>query len=235
MIIKRLDEQSLIIVPRPSDEYISGATVDLRLNNIFLVPRQATAPYFDVSNPLEARDYLDTVVIPIGESFIIHPGEFTLGSTYEYLEIPDDVYGKIEGRSSLGRLGVIVHATAGKVDPGFRGRLIFEISNLGKVPVALYPLMRVAAMEFHVVVGKVLRPYTGKYLAQPSTTGTKIFLDKDISAIIAVRKELENKKRERLKEIWGKDITERLWVSKYGLVERDRNEKESQAEKPQPT
>jgi dCTP deaminase len=219
--------KSIVIVPRPADDYVSGASVDLRLNNVFLVPIQVKSPYIDVAKPIESEDYLQTVIIPFGESFIVHPGEFALASTYEYLEIPNDLLGRIEGRSSLGRLGVIVHATAGRVDPGFRGRLIFELSNVAKFPVALYPLMRVAAIEFHKVIGSVSRPYSGKYVAQSSTLGTRIFQDKDIKSLLELREETEGKKRMKLEEIWGKELTKQVWVSKYGLAEEGRTSQES--------
>jgi dCTP deaminase len=220
--------KSIIIVPRPKDKYISGASVDLRLNNVFLVPLQVRRPYFDVSKPIESLDYLQTVIVPLGETFVIHPGEFALASTYEYLELPNYLIGRIEGRSSLGRLGVIVHATAARVDPGFRGRLIFELSNVGKAPVALYSLMRIAALEFHIIHGEVIRPYAGKYLAQSSTLGTRIFDDEDITSLLSWGEEMERRKRVTLEEIWGEEMTKKKWVSMYGLTSESRSSGEAQ-------
>ncbi len=133
-----LDKGLLSIVPRPKSDYVTGAAVDLRLNNVFLLPIRVKQPFIDPMVAITSESYLQSITVPIGENFIIHPGEFILGSTYEYIEVPEFLLGKLEGRSSLARLGVLVHATAGKVDPGFKGRLIFELSNMGSVPVALH-------------------------------------------------------------------------------------------------
>lgn len=212
-----LNKGTLSIVPKPNTEFITGASVDLRLNQVFMLPIRVKQPYIDPMVSITSDAYLQTITIPFGEKFIIHPNEFILASTYEYVEIPKDLQGHIEGRSSLARLGIVVHATAGKVDPGFKGRLIFELSNHGTVPISLYPLMRIASLEFYKVIGKVLRPYKGKYLAQPSTRGTKIFEDSDLSKIDGIRRQLDLEKVRALESVWGEDRTERTWLTEFGL------------------
>lgn len=206
-----LDDKTLTIVPRPKPDFIKGASVDLRLNNVFLLPIRVKAPFIDPLFPISTESYLQTIAVPFGDKFIVHPGEFILASTYEYLEIPTTLLGRIEGRSSMARLGVVVHATAGKIDPGFRGRLIFELSNIGSVPIALYPLMRIACVEFYTILGKVSRPYAGKYLAQPSTEGTKIFEDEDLSKIAELKQKSDRARNEALNKIWGEDRATKLW------------------------
>ena len=93
------------------------------------------------------------------ESFVIHPGEFVLGRTLEYVELPDDVVARIEGKSSLGRLGLIVHATAGFVDPGFSGTLTLEITNLTRIPIKLWPGLPIAQLSFMALDRSAERPY----------------------------------------------------------------------------
>ena len=93
------------------------------------------------------------------ESFVIHPGEFCLGRTLEWVELPDDIVARIEGKSSLGRLGLIVHATAGFCDPGWRGTLTLELNNLTRVPIKLYPGLKIAQLSFMSLDAPALRPY----------------------------------------------------------------------------
>ncbi len=115
------------------------------------------ASAIDLRQPPE--NLTEEVVVPEGESFVIHPGEFCLGRTLEWVELPDDIVARIEGKSSLGRLGLIVHATAGFCDPGWKGTLTLELNNLTRVPIKLYPGLQIAQLSFMMLDRPALRPY----------------------------------------------------------------------------
>ena len=125
---------------------VQPASVDLRLGGSFRVFHNHRAAAIDLRDP--PTNLTEEVVIEGDEPFVIHPGEFALGRTQEYVEIPDDLVSRIEGKSSLGRLGLIVHATAGFVDPGFKGTLTLEITNLTRVPIKLYDGLPIAQLSF---------------------------------------------------------------------------------------
>jgi dCTP deaminase len=118
----------------------------------------------------EAEDLMEDLIIPESEPLVLHPGDLVLATTLEWLEISDDLIGRIEGRSSLGRLGVIVHGTASIFDAGWKGKPVMELGNLGVVPVLLWPGMRVCAFTFEELSSKAEVPYTnkegGKYIGQ---------------------------------------------------------------------
>ncbi|PLP43499.1 dCTP deaminase [Klebsiella variicola] len=138
-----LDEGRLAINPRPPVERINGATVDVRLGNKFRTFRGHTAPFIDLSGPkAEVSAALDRVmseeiVLPEGEAFFLHPGELALAVTYESVTLPADLVGWLDGRSSLARLGLMVHVTAHRIDPGWSGCIVLEFYNSGKLPLAL--------------------------------------------------------------------------------------------------
>ena len=111
----------------------------------------------DLRHPPE--NLTEEVIVPPGESFVIHPGEFCLGRTLEWVELPDDIVARIEGKSSLGRLGLIVHATAGFCDPGWKGTLTLELNNLTRVPIILHPGLPIAQLSFMALDRPALRPY----------------------------------------------------------------------------
>ncbi|HNS25832.1 MAG TPA: dCTP deaminase, partial [Methanobacteriaceae archaeon] len=120
-----------------------------------------------------------------GSPFIIHPGEFALATTYETVELPDDLVARVEGRSSMGRLGITMHVTAGYIDPGFRGKITLEISNIGKMPVALYSGQRVCQIVFETMTSPSLKPYghpdrDSKYMDQEKPVTSKIKQDYEI-------------------------------------------------------
>ena len=133
------------------------ASVDLRLGNSFRVFHNHRVTAIDLRDP--PRNLTEEVVVEAGDPFAIHPGEFALGRTLEAVEIPDDVVARIEGKSSLGRLGLIVHATAGFVDPGFKGTLTLEITNLTRVPIILWPGKPIAQLSFMALDQPAERPY----------------------------------------------------------------------------
>jgi dCTP deaminase len=136
---------------------VQPASVDLRLGGSFRVFHNHRATSIDLRNP--PANLTEEVVIPEGDAFVIHPGEFALGRTLEYVELPDDIVARIEGKSSLGRLGLIVHATAGFCDPGFQGTLTLELNNLTRVPILLYPGLPIAQLSFMTLDRPAARPY----------------------------------------------------------------------------
>src|SRR5436189_144470 len=136
---------------------VQPASVDLRLGDSFRVFHNHRASAIDLRRPPE--NLTEEVVVPESESFVIHPGEFCLGRTLEWVELPDDIVARIEGKSSLGRLGLIVHATAGFCDPGWKGTLTLELNNLTRVPIKLYAGLPIAQLSFMTLDAPALRPY----------------------------------------------------------------------------
>ena len=157
--IRRLVEDGRIVVDPWDPELVQPASVDLRLGNSFRVFHNHRTTAIDLREP--PTNLTEEVS---GEMFVIHPGEFVLGVTAEYVELPDDIVARIEGKSSIGRLGLIVHATAGFVDPGFRGTLTLEITNLTRVPITLYPGLLIAQLSFMTLDAPAERPYGSEAL-----------------------------------------------------------------------
>jgi dCTP deaminase len=151
-----VNAQKIIIEPWESAN-VQPASVDLRLGDSFRVFHNHRATSIDLRNP--PSNLTEEVVMPPGAPFVIHPGEFALGRTLEYVELPDDIVARIEGKSSLGRLGLIVHATAGFCDPGFQGTLTLELNNLTRVPILLHPGLAIAQLSFMTLDRPAERPY----------------------------------------------------------------------------
>lgn len=139
------------------EECIQPSSVDLRLYHEFLVFRNSRRPFIDVREPQD--DLTELLVVPPGEAFILHPGEFVLGCTAEVVGIPIDLVGRLDGKSSLGRCGLMIHSTAGYIDPGFVGRITLELSNVANLPIALYPGMRIAQISFSRMTTPAAVPY----------------------------------------------------------------------------
>jgi dCTP deaminase len=155
--IRRLVDEERIKI-RPWDPaMVQPASVDLKLGTSFRVFHNHRLPAIDLANP--PSGVTEHVQIEDDANFVIHPGEFVLGSTVEWVELPDDIVARIEGKSSLGRLGLIVHATAGFVDPGFSGTLTLEITNLTRVPIVLWPGKPIAQLSFMTLDRAAERPY----------------------------------------------------------------------------
>jgi dCTP deaminase len=144
-IREELDAGRIVIDPL-DESSIQPSSVDLRLDRLFRVFLNHTMPVIDVKEDLE--DLTRLVKIDDGEAFILHPGEFVLGSTYEKVSLPDDLVGRIEGKSSLGRLGLLIHSTAGFIDAGFSGHITLELSNVANLPITLYPGMKIGQVSF---------------------------------------------------------------------------------------
>jgi len=139
-------EAGRIVIDPLDEQCIQPSSVDLRLDRLFRVFLNHTMPVIDVKEDLE--DLTRLVEIGEGETFILHPGEFVLGSTYERVTLPGDLVGRIEGKSSLGRLGLLIHSTAGFIDAGFSGYLTLELSNVANLPITLYPGMKIGQVSF---------------------------------------------------------------------------------------
>jgi dCTP deaminase len=146
------------IVIEPFDRTcIQPASVDLRLDNTFLIFRHTSKAYIDLARELDGLT--EVARAPEGEPFMLHPGEFVLGSTLEKVTLSDDIVGRLEGKSSLGRLGLLTHVTAGFCDPGFSGYLTLELSNVSNLPITLYKGMRVGQISFFTMTTPAERPY----------------------------------------------------------------------------
>jgi len=161
-IRRYLTEGKIKISPAlPPDQY-GSCSVDFRLGEEFSVFEHSRHALIDLRQKIAIQDLMRTITVAQGDPFILQPGEFALAITEETLELDDDVLGRLEGRSSLGRIGIIVHGTAGLFDPGWRGRATLELSNLGVMPVALYPGMRICSFTFEQLSSRVEVPYYKK-------------------------------------------------------------------------
>jgi dCTP deaminase len=157
---------------------LQPASVDLRCDRYFRVFRNHTSQVIDVK--LDQRDLTELVEIADGGAFILHPGEFVLGSTSERVSLPDDLTARVEGKSSLGRLGLLIHSTAGFVDPGFDGHITLELSNVANLPITIYPGMKIGQISFLRMTTPAEHPYgsaaTGsKYQNQRGPTPSRYF------------------------------------------------------------
>jgi len=155
--IRRLVEDGRIKIEPWDPARIQPASVDLRLGDSFRVFNNHKVTAIDLRQPPE--NLTEEVIVPEGEAFVIHPGEFCLARTLEWVEIPDDIVARIEGKSSLGRLGLIVHATAGFCDPGWKGTLTLELNNLTRIPIKLWPGLLIAQLSFMTLDSAAERPY----------------------------------------------------------------------------
>lgn len=179
-----LDTGKLLIVPRPPIERINGATVDIRLGNQFRVFLGYTVACIDISGPKNEvsaaldRAMSNEILLREGEAFFLHPGELVLAVTFESVTLPNNLVGWLDGRSSLARLGLMVHVTAHRIDPGWQGHLVLECYNSGKLPLALRSGMLIGALSFEPLSGPAVRPYNSrqdaKYRDQQGTVVSKI-------------------------------------------------------------
>ncbi|WP_211311837.1 dCTP deaminase [Halarchaeum salinum] len=159
-LLDRMEAGDLVVEPLDDPELqIQPASIDVRLGKQFLEFQHANIPCIHPTDETEVEDYVTETVVDEDGEFILHPGDFVLGTTKERVEIPPDLVAQVEGRSSLGRLAIVVHATAGFVDPGFRGKITLELSNLGTAPVALTPDMRISQIVFTELSSPAKRPY----------------------------------------------------------------------------
>lgn len=180
-----LEECKIVIDPLKDEQQIQPSSVDMRLGDEFKVFKVIRKPYIDPKDEEDIAEYMESSTVPEGEAFIIHPNEFALATTQEYVKVPDDLVARVEGRSSMGRLGVTMHVTAGYVDPGFEGRITLEISNIGAMPVALYPGQRVCQLVFETMTTPAELPYghpkrNSKYMNQLKPESSRVKLDYEL-------------------------------------------------------
>ena len=182
-IKKYIKAGKLVVEPIKPEIQIQPSSIDLRLGNQFKVFRHMNKGYIDIKCD-NIEEYTEEIIIKNKDKFILHPDEFVLSTIKEWIEIPDNLVARIEGRSSLGRMALLIHATAGFIDPGFKGKITLELSNVGKMPIALYPNMRICQLAFEELSSPCERPYghstrESKYQMQKGVTSSKIYLDKE--------------------------------------------------------
>jgi dCTP deaminase len=169
------------IVIRPlGDGCVQPASVDLHLDRNILVFKNNRVPYVDVRAPNDRLT--DMITMADDDPFMLHPGEFVLGSTLEHVEVPADLVARLEGKSSLGRIGLRIHSTAGYVDPGWKGHLTLELSNVSSLPITLYHRMKIGQISFLQLTTPADRLYGSaelgsKYQNQVDPTASKAHLD----------------------------------------------------------
>jgi dCTP deaminase len=167
----------------PYDEsLVQPSSVDMRVDRSFRVFNNSRYPYIDVRKRMD--ELTELVTVDDDEPFVLHPGEFVLGQTLERVKLPPDLVARLEGKSSLGRLGLVIHSTAGFVDPGFEGNLTLELSNLANLPITIYHGMPIGQISFMQMDGPVDNPYGGeaagsKYQGQDEPTASRYYLNFD--------------------------------------------------------
>ena len=165
------------IVVDPLDEScIQPSSIDVKVSNLFRVFRNHTAGIIDVKQDLE--DLTELITIPEDGVFMLHPGEFVLGSTLERIACPNDLVGRVEGKSSLGRLGLLIHSTAGFIDAGFDGHITLELANVASLPITIYPGMKIGQISFMQMTEPATTPYGSeaigsKYKGQRGPTASR--------------------------------------------------------------
>lgn len=178
-IKKYIAEGRVKIIPRPDYEsQLGSCSLDLRLGTSFRVYDKSNISVIDPYDKTLMEKLTNTMEVTEGKAFILHPNEFALAITKEYIELPDDLTARLEGRSSIGRLGVIIHSTAANIDSGFRGQITLELANMGRLPVKLYPGMRICSISFETLSSPSETPYykkkNAKYSNQKSPDYSKI-------------------------------------------------------------
>jgi dCTP deaminase len=173
--IRRLLERGRIGIDPFDEELVQPSSVDVRVDRFFRVFRNSRYPFIDVKAPM---DDLTELVEVDGEPFILHPGEFVLGSTLERITLPDDLVARLEGKSSLGRLGLLIHSTAGFIDPGWDGHVTLELSNVANLPITIYVGMKIGQLSFVQLSEPAERPYGAaelgsKYQGQAGPTPSR--------------------------------------------------------------
>jgi dCTP deaminase len=177
----RKEVESGRLVLDPFDvEMVQPSSIDVRLDRFFRVFNNTRYTHID---PAQQQDDLTSLVeTPDNEPFVLHPGEFVLGSTYEMVTLPDDLAGRLEGKSSLGRLGLLTHSTAGFIDPGFSGHITLELSNVANLPITLHPGMKIGQLCLFKLSSPAEHPYGSKqagsrYQGQRGPTPSRAYLN----------------------------------------------------------
>jgi dCTP deaminase len=174
--IRQLLDEGRIGIEPYEEELLQPSSVDVRVDRLFRVFRNSRYPFIDVKREME--DLTELVEVDSDEAFILHPGEFVLGSTLERITLPDDLVARLEGKSSLGRLGLLIHSTAGFIDPGWDGHVTLELSNVANLPITIYYGMKIGQLSFVQLTEPAEHPYgTGelgsKYQGQMGPTPSR--------------------------------------------------------------
>jgi dCTP deaminase len=174
--IERLLGEGRIGIDPYDPGLLQPSSVDVRVARLFRVFRNSRYPFIDVRQ--EQEDLTELVEVDDGEPFILHPGEFVLGSTLERITLPDDVVARLDGKSSLGRLGLLIHSTAGFIDPGWDGHVTLELSNVANLPITIYPEMKIGQLSFVQMTEPSMNPYGSdglgsKYQGQQGPTPSR--------------------------------------------------------------
>lgn len=182
-IKKAIDAGKIKVDPAPDYKtQLGSCSLDLRLGNVFRVFEHSRKPYIDPASKDYSNEITSEIVLKDGDQFIMQPGDFVLAVTLEHVQIAPDLMGRLEGRSSLGRLGIVVHSTASTFDPGWDGKCVLELGNLGRMAVALTVGMRICAMGFEQLSSPAETPYTkrknAKYKIQQGPNESRIHQDK---------------------------------------------------------
>jgi dCTP deaminase len=180
--IRRALQEGRVRIDPYDPACLQPSSVDLHLDRDFRVFHNTRYPFIDPRQ--EQPGLTEVVTVADDEPFVLHPGEFVLGQTLEWVELPDDLVARLEGKSSLGRLGLLIHSTAGYVDPGWKGNLTLELSNVARLPIALSFGMRIGQISFFTMSNPVERPYGSKglgskYQGQSTPTASESFRDFD--------------------------------------------------------
>ena len=173
--IRRLLKEGRIEIDPYDESLLQPSSVDVRVDRYFRVFHNARYPFIDVRKP---QDDLTELVEVDTEPFILHPGEFVLGSTLERIRLPDDLVARLEGKSSLGRLGLLIHSTAGFIDPGWDGHVTLELSNVANLPITIYRGMKIGQLSFVQLTEPASAPYGSegfgsKYQGQKGPTPSR--------------------------------------------------------------
>jgi dCTP deaminase len=174
-IRRRLSEGRIEVEPY-DESLLQPSSLDVRVDRFFRVFRNSRYPFIDVKEEME--DLTELVEIGEAEPFILHPGEFVLGSTLERVKLPDDLVARLEGKSSLGRLGLLIHSTAGFIDPGWDGHVTLELSNVANLPITIYYAMKIGQLSFVQLTEPAETPYGAnglgsKYQGQAGPTPSR--------------------------------------------------------------
>jgi dCTP deaminase len=174
--ISRLIEQGRIEIDPYDDSLLQPSSVDVRVDRFFRVFHNNRYPYIDVKEPQD--ELTELVEVDDETPFVLHPGEFVLGSTLERIRLPDDLVARLEGKSSLGRLGLLIHSTAGYIDPGWDGHVTLELSNVANLPITIYYAMKIGQISFVQMTEPAETPYGSetigsKYKGQRGPTASR--------------------------------------------------------------
>ena len=176
-LLAEINKGSIIIDPF-DPACVQPSSIDVKVSNLFRVFRNHSAAVLDVKKDL--TDLTELVEVADGEAFMLHPGEFVLGSTLERVAVPSHLVARVEGKSSLGRLGLVIHSTAGFIDAGFDGHVTLELANLANLPITLYPGMKIGQISFITMTSPADKPYGSgahgsKYQGQRGPTPSRYF------------------------------------------------------------